>query len=132
MSNNRNLRHVEAPPLPEKIEDWERFLKTQRTLNDEVEALHRPLVGESPEYRRLLRAVYDEQAVEGSLAADNLEAARMIREKAKTIDGNEVADEKLATIAKSLNIVLRRYHSSRRERRNTLEGTIIPDNQSGE
>jgi hypothetical protein len=53
------------PPLPEKIEEWQRFLKQERTLNDLVEDIHRILVSDEdqgPAYRALLRAVYDEQA----------------------------------------------------------------------
>ena len=87
---------------------------------------------DGPTYRALLRAVYDEQAVEGSLAADNTFAAIMIREKAKTIDGNELAGEKAATISKALGVVMRRYHSSRNERRNTLEGEIVAPVSNGE
>jgi hypothetical protein len=77
-----------------------------------------------------LTAVYDEQAVEGSLAADNIEAARMIREKAKTIEDHSLAHEKLATISKSLGVVLRRYHLSRKERRQIVDGQVVPDNSS--
>ena len=81
---------------------------------------------ENDEYRSYLRAVHDSQAVEGSLAADNLMAAQMIRAKAKTIDGNEVGKENLATINKALNVVLRRYHVSRKERRNLVGGEQVP------
>lgn len=128
MNVKANSLHVMPPALPDKIEEWKRFLKAERTLNDLVEDVHRMLVNDEddgPSYRALLRAVYDEQAVEGSLAADNTFAAIMIREKAKTIDGNELANEKAATISKALGVVMRRYHSSRNERRNTLEGEIV-------
>jgi hypothetical protein len=118
------------PPLPEKIEEWQRFLKAERTLNDLVEDIHRILVADEedgPTYRALLRAVYDEQAKEGSLSADNIFAAIMIRDKAKVLDAaHELADQKAATISKALNIVMRRYHSSRKERRYMLEGEVVP------
>jgi hypothetical protein len=118
------------PPLPEKIEEWQRFLKQERTLNDLVEDIHRILVADEedgPAYRALLRAVYDEQAKEGSLSADNIFAAIMIRDKAKALDAvHELADQKAATISKALNIVMRRYHSSRKERRYMLEGEVVP------
>jgi hypothetical protein len=122
------------PPLPEKIEEWQRFLKTERTLNDLVEDIHRMLVNdeeEGPQYRAYLRAVYDEQAVEGSLAADNTMAAIVIRTKATTLEGNELAHEKAATISKALGVVMRRYHSSRKERRNTLEGELVQNENNG-
>ena len=82
------------------------------------------------DYIDLLTAIYDEQAVEGSLSADNVMAAQMIRERANKIDGSEVKDEKLATISKSLGVVLRRYGASRKERRQTVHGEIVPDNHA--
>jgi hypothetical protein len=112
-------------PLPAKINQWERFIKQERTLNDMVEEIHRLLVDESEDYRNYLEAVYDEDAVEGSLAADNTMAAMMIREKAQT-QGSEVAHKKLATISKALNIVMRRYHADRKRRRNTVGGEFVP------
>jgi hypothetical protein len=125
-----NLKHVMPPALPEKIEEWQRFLKAERTLNDLVEDIHRMLVNDEEhgtQYRAYLRAVYDEQAVEGSLSADNTFAAIMIRDKSKTIEGSEVANEKTATISKSLAVVMRRYHASRKQRRDMLEGQIVPN-----
>jgi hypothetical protein len=115
-----------APPLPANIDDWTRHIKVERTLNDLVEDIHRILV-EKEKYRDLLRAVYDAHAVEGSLAADNVLAAIMIREKAKEI-GSEVAKEKLAVINLALGVVLRRYKMSRKQRRNTVAGEEVADN----
>lgn len=115
-------------PLPEKLpsnlEDWQRKLKAERSLNDQVEDLHRMLC-EDEDYLSFLYAIYDEQAVEGSLSADNIMAAEMIRDRAKKIDGSEVAHQKLATIAKSLGVVLRRYGASRKERRQTVHGEVV-------
>jgi hypothetical protein len=115
------------PALPAVLEDWVSHLKQHRSINDAVEEIHKRLVDgdTSGQYLRYLFAVYDEQAVEGSLAADNIESARMIREKARTIEGHSLQDEKLATIAKSLGVVLRRYHLSRRERRQMVDGRIV-------
>lgn len=115
------------PPLPEKVEDWHRVTKAERTLNDMVEDVHRSLAG-SDQYKAFLYAVYDEQAVEGSLSCDNTEAARMIREQAKKMKYDELAREKLATIAKAMGVVLRRYGQSRKQRRNMIGGTIVPEN----
>lgn len=114
-----------APPLPENIEDWERHIKAERTLNDLVEDIHRILVNENPDYRRYLRAVYDAHAVEGSLAADNYKACDLIRAKAKEI-GSEIQEEKLAIINLALGVVLRRYRASRKQRRNMLGGEEVP------
>lgn len=113
------------PQLPDNIDGWTRKLKAERTLNDQVEDVHRILVDDES-YLKLLYAVYDEQAVEGSLSADNIMAAEMIRDKAKKMGAEELAGEKLATISKALGVVLRRYGSSRKERRHTVGGQTVP------
>jgi hypothetical protein len=126
------LRIREAPPLPENIDDWERHIKAERTLNDLVEDIHRILVNDDAKYRAYLRATYDAHAVEGSLAADNVLAAIIIREKAKEIGSTEVATEKLAIINLALGVVLRRYHASRKQRRNMIGGEQVPPENGGE
>lgn len=126
-----NKMLTEAPKLPEKIDDWQRKIKTDRTFNDLVEELHKRVWDESENYRRFLHAVWDAQAVEGSLAMDNSEAARILRNKAKEI-GSEVADEKLHPIVQALNIVLRRYGASRKQRRNMIGGQVVPNEDNGE
>jgi hypothetical protein len=122
----RNVNLREAPPLPEKIKDWERFIETERTLNDLVEDIHRILVNENPEYRAYLRAVYDQHAITGSLSFDNCKACEILQAKAVEIGSTEVANEKLAIINLALGVVLRRYHKSRKQRRNTVGGERIP------
>jgi hypothetical protein len=121
----------EAPPLPDNIEKWTRHTKVERTLNDLIEDIHRVLVNEDPQYRAYLRAVYDAHAVEGSLAADNILAAMIIRNRAKEIGVTEVANEKLAIINLALGVVLRRYHASRKQRRNMIDGQEVPS-ENGE
>jgi hypothetical protein len=123
-----SLQRDPAPPLPERIEEWERQIKAERTLNDLVEDIHRVLVNEDKDYRAYLRAVYDAHAVEGSLAADNILAAMIIRDKAKELGSTEVAGEKLAIINLALNVVLRRYNKSRKQRRNTVHGELVRTN----
>ena len=59
------------------------------------------------------------------MSTDNVFAAIMIRDKAKAI-GSEVGDEKIHTIVLALNVVMRRYHVSRKERANTVGGTRVP------
>ena len=118
------LTLTEAPPLPADIKEWTRFAKQERTLNDLVEDLHVELV-EDEKYRALLRAVYDAHAVEGSLAADNVLAAQMIRNLAKERN-SEIQKEKLAVINMALGVVLRRYRASRKQRRNMVAGEEVP------
>jgi len=124
MVDSRSLRV--APPLPASIDDWERSIKEERTLNDMVEDIHRILVNESEKYRALLRATYDAHAVTGSLSFDNCKACEMIQEKAQQI-GSEVATEKLAIINLALGVVLRRYKASRKQRRNMIHGEEVPN-----
>jgi hypothetical protein len=120
-----------APPLPSNIADWQRQVKAERTLNDMVEDIHRALV-ENEQYLALLRATYDAHAVEGSLSADNVLAAIMIRDKAKVMNIPDVAKEKLAIINLSLGVVLRRYKASRKQRRNTVGGEEVPSDNNGD
>ena len=114
------------PSLPRVATEWVRKVKLDRTLNDEVESVHSRLC-EDEAYVRLLDAVYDEQAVEGSLAADNTLAAMKIRDLARKIS-SPVANEKLATISKAMSVVLRRYGLSRKERRYQIDGQVVPGN----
>lgn len=116
----------EPPPLPANIDDWERSIKNERTLNDLVEDIHRILVNESADYRAYLRAVADAHAITGSLSFDNCKACELIQSKAKAIGSGEVAEEKLAIINLSLGVVLRRYKASRKQRRNMLRGEVVP------
>ena len=103
----------------------------ERTLNDHVDDIH-VLLWSNPNYHRALEAVYDEDAVEGSLSADNFIAAGMIREYAREHELPHVKDKKLATIVKSLNIVLRRYGISRKERAITIGNETISPVANGE
>jgi hypothetical protein len=123
---------VLPPPLPANIEDWTRYIKSERTLNDLVEDVHRILVPESERYRELLRATRDPQAVEGSLSMDNALVALMIREKAVQMENTEVATANLATINLALGVVLRRYHLSRKQRRNTVGGQEVPSERNND
>jgi hypothetical protein len=122
--------HPLPPPLPQTLEDWVLYVKAERSLNDLVHDIHKLLLADetlNAQYKGYLYATYDEQAVEGSLSADNTMAAQMIRERAK-IDDTPVQKEKLSVITKALGVVLRRYHASRKERRQLFEGEIISDN----
>lgn len=127
-------RIVKTPQsLPLTPKDWfdARDMKSNRTLNDLVEEVHIALFSHEDakirgRYEDFLWATYDEQAIEGSLSADNIEAARMIREHATA--GSPVKREKLATISKSLGVVLRRYHQSRKERRDRIGEEIVTGN----
>lgn len=116
------------PPLPATVVDFmkQRKVMTTRTLNDQVEELHLRLYESNETYKRYLDAVWDEDAVEGSLACDNTLASEIIRDLSQKSGNREVGSKKLATISKALGVVLRRYGQSRKERRNMVGGEIVP------
>ena len=99
-------------------------------FNDRVEMVHRILVDESKRYRALLLTTYDAHAVEGSLVADDIMAAQMLRYKAIELRDTEIAEQKLATILLALKVVLRRYHASRKQRRDRgCAFTVTPEGE---
>ena len=118
---------LRPPKLPDTVDKLLplRHLKHKRSLNDIVEDIVIAL-WENAEFQAFLEAVYDEDAVEGSLAADNLEAAAMIRNYASENDYPEIANKKKATISKVLGVVMRRYNRDRNRRRNTVKGQFVP------
>jgi hypothetical protein len=141
MNDENKAIRPKPVPLPATIADWDaaRKVKLDRTLNDHIEVLHRDLLVHPDDkvrsmYEAYLDAVYDEDAVEGSLSADNIEASRMIRDHAREVIGENdtvrddyVASKKLATIVKALNVVLRRYGASRNQRAVTIDGHPVPN-----
>jgi hypothetical protein len=129
-STGKKIVRYEEKPVPRSIEEWIRKTKSDRNLNDLVEEIHMDLVNEThsrcEEYRGFLDATHDSQAVEGSLAADNNEAARIIREEARSSKPTGlVARSNLASIIKALNVVMSRYNMTRKERRTMIGGETV-------
>lgn len=123
-----NQVRLQPVPLPATREEMlsRKTLKAM-TLNDYVDQIHVTLFGENEEYTDLLDAVYDEDAVHGSLSIDNAFAAKIIRDYAHAQGVPYIAGKKLATIVKSLGVVLRRYHMSRKERAVTIGDEIVTE-----
>jgi hypothetical protein len=99
-----NLAPKPLPPrLPETATEFlaHRKMKATRSLKDQVEDVHIALYDDKS-YKALLEAVYNEQAVEGSLAADDFKAAELIREKAKQMNYVELAVQKLRPLQRRL------------------------------
>ena len=94
----------------------QRKSKTKRTLNDLVDDIHLQLY-EDADYRRYIDAVMNSQAAEGSLICDDIAASYMIRDKARELGSKYVASQNTATLRTALQVVLRRYGISRKERR---------------
>jgi hypothetical protein len=115
--------------------EWEaaRKTKNERTLNDHVDSIHLTLVDHpklGEEYNVCLDAVYDEDATEGSLSYDNFKAAAIIRAYAEDEGHNPyIANKKLATIVKALNVVLRRYGKTRQERARRVGGETVSNGE---
>lgn len=122
-----------APSLPATRADFLalRKIKEKLSINDRIDEIVR-VVCEDKRYLQLIEAVYDEQAVEGSLAADNFLAASFIRDYAEANGFPEIAAAKLATIAKAHNVVLRRYELDRHARRRMVNGETVPDNNGND
>lgn len=128
---NAGALRPSPPPLPATQQELlsGKLLKVGRNLNDEVDDVHVTLWAK-PEYRALHDAVYDEEAIEGSLMADNLEAAGMMRAFVTGTDAHAVrypriAKAKKATIAKALGYVTKRYGQNRNQRRKMVHGEVV-------
>jgi len=117
-ANVAEINQSTAIALPATVEDLiaQRKSQTQKTLNDQVETIHLALWPDD-QYRAFLDAVHKEQAVEGDLYVDDVMAAQLIRGKAREMGNGYVAKQNLATIRKSMQVVLRRFGIGRRERR---------------
>ena len=94
------------PQLPQTAAEFlaHRKMKARRNLNDQFEDVHLALYDTDKSYTELLYAVYNHQAVEGSLAADDFKAAELIREKAKKMNNDELGSQKLAVIVKGIGL----------------------------
>ena len=123
---------MKPAPLPATVEDLiaRKTIKSAPSLNDDIERIHL-ILWDNAEYRRFHEAVFDEDTVEGSCTADNFEAATLIRTYAEGHDQFKyIAKKNKTTIVKSMNVVLRRYHMSRKERAMTVAGEVVPNNGS--
>ena len=127
------LPNIVEVPLPATVSELlaNRKVAPIRTLNDAIDDIV-VAVWTEPNYQKLIEATYDEAAVEGSLAADNILAAQFIREYAVAHNIPKVVDQKLATISKAHGVVLRRYGATRKERRVTVHGVAVPSEMNGE
>jgi len=121
------ITRARPEPLPATIQDL--LTRRQRVappnLNDKVERIYLELYPD-PKFQRYLDAVYASDAQEGSLYADDLLAAQMIRAWATEGDKDlYVAGKNLATIARALNVVQARYGISRKARAGKVGDTSV-------
>lgn len=139
--SNKTKRQLDRlpppPPLPSTTAEMLNSRLTQpfRTVNDDVDDIHLALWRESDEetdrglrYRSLLLAIYDPQAVSGSLRIDDVLASLIIKEYAAENGIRNVASEREATIVRALRVVLRRFGLSRERRRSMVDGEVVRNN----
>lgn len=111
------------PPLPstrqELVAGYK--LKRRRTINDLLEEVFVKLWEIDPQFMKLIDPIYDSQAEEGSIEANYMMAALMIRDVAKKDKHVEVAGANLHTLMLALKVVLRRFGQSVPEREEKAE-----------
>jgi predicted polyphosphate/ATP-dependent NAD kinase len=99
------------PPLPDTrtalLAQYK--LKRKRSINDLVEEVIVKLWDANDDFMKLIDAVWDSQAVEGSLDEDDTMAAQIIRNYAKDNNHVEVAQANLHTIKLAMRVGLRRF-----------------------
>ena len=107
-----------APPLPATRTDLLAGykLKRRRSINDLVEEIVVKLWDNDEQFMKYVDAIYNEQAVEGSLDEDDTMAAIVIRDTAKRDKHMEVAGQNIRTIKLAMRVCLRRFGISRPER----------------
>lgn len=130
MSDNvKALERPRPPALPATADEMlkRRNIKSNVSLNDEVEKIFLVLIEESERFRALLEAVWPSDAVEGSLGYDTVMAAEMIREYArdKAHKNDFVANRPGNSVKKSLLVVMRRYEIDRKTRAMKVGGYLI-------
>jgi hypothetical protein len=113
--------------VPANFNDWQRTLKSDPQLNDQVEALMPEMVKQQL-FRTYINGTTDDDCVEGSMAIDNAKAAEMIRDYVRKQDvSHPLATKKLSVLSKALNVVMKRYNYSRKQRRQMVGGQMVPD-----
>lgn len=114
-----------AQQLPQTRDDLlaQYKLKRKKNINDLVEAIVVKLWDVDEQFMKYVAAIYDSEAVEGSMVEDDIMAAQLIREMAKKENNHEVARHNLHTIKLAMRVALRRFGVDRPTR---FENAEIP------
>lgn len=120
-----NIESVARVPVPRDVSGWEKSVPLFN-LNEAVRGVFwKILAGETDiereDFLKYLDGIYDSQTIEGTLALDNAEAARIIRNTAKKLGQSRLGETKLDAVIKSLNHVLKRAGLARKDRRDEAE-----------
>jgi len=119
--NAMNEALLKIPPtLPQTREDLlaQYKLKRRRSINDLVEEVIVKLWDNNEEFMKYVNAIYDSEAVEGSMDDDDVMAALIIRDTAKQDKHIEVADRNIHTIKLAMRVALKRFDVGRGQRFN--------------
>lgn len=112
-----------APPLPATrtalLAGYK--LKRRRSINDLVEEIVVKLWDNDEKFMKYVNAIYDSQAVEGSMDDDDVMAAIIIRDTAARDKHVEVAQQNVRTIKLAMRVALKRFGISRNEREELAE-----------
>lgn len=107
-----------APPLPSTrnalLAGYK--LKRKRSINDLVEDVIVELWDADAEFMKFVGAIYDSQAIEGSLSDDDVMAAQIIRTYAKKNGNHEIAKQNIHTIKLAMRVGLKRFGIDRSTR----------------
>lgn len=140
--NDQNTDQARSRPKPPALPLTKKAMLEQRkrpiisSINDEMDTVHLSLMDEgdandktslAAKYIKLLDAVYNSQAVEGSLTGDDYAAAWMIREYARDNKYPLLMEAKLDTIVHALRVVMNRYNIGRKYRRHMVSGEYVRD-----
>jgi hypothetical protein len=111
--------------LPGSVVELAKYRKSKakQSIVDECERVCLAL-WEVAEFQSYLKAFRDEDAVEGSIAADDFSAARMIREKAIEMEMPLLSRANLHETTIALRRVCNRYSMGRKTRREASETTL--------
>lgn len=111
-------KHAPVKAFPKNVTNLEeqRIVKRTVTLLDEVEQTMLVLF-EDPKYRTYREALDTDTTVEGSIFADDVVAAQMIRNKAEEMGLRQVMEANLTTISQKLRRAEARFNASRNQRK---------------
>ena len=118
------LKHIDRPntPLPATRADFmaRNIISRPKSLNDAVDNIVVKLLDDE-RFARFLAPAYPEQSVHGDLFLDDAELARMIIQEAAENDILLITETKLKGVIRAMNVALRRYSFSRKQRREEAE-----------
>src|SRR5262245_55423262 len=125
---NATMLRPMPPPLPATRADLLAGykLKRRRNINDLVEEIIVKLWDNDENFMKYVQAIYDSDAVEGSLEEDDVMAALIIRDVAKKEKQTEVMNKNLHTIKLAMKVGLRRFGVSRPERDEQAQRLAAP------